>query len=139
MGGMGAWLWDGVVGLKQGNGTAFAHMTIEPEATMFPELLQWAAGTALTPRGNVSVSWRRLAGAGDVQLNVTIPAGARATVVVPPPTVRGARGADLLESGGSLSAGKELPAGIASVEFTQAGAARIEVGSGSFCLLHRRR
>jgi hypothetical protein len=58
----------------------FATFTVTPH----PSDLTWAKGTIPTPRGDIAVSWRRLA--GKVTLSVSAPPGAKWTN--PPPTTR---------------------------------------------------
>jgi hypothetical protein len=82
MGGMGQFFWDGFVGLRQGTGTAYAHMVVHPQLTQHPTLLGWANASVATPRGQVAVAWA-VDQDGVVRLNCTIPPNAQATVIVP--------------------------------------------------------
>jgi|SRR5208282_544176 len=70
----------------------FKTMAIRPS----PCSLTWAKGTVPTPHGNLSVSWKL---AGDqFTLDVTVPAGTEADVILPGKTVHVKAGQHRFES-----------------------------------------
>ncbi|MGH9350654.1 MAG: alpha-L-rhamnosidase C-terminal domain-containing protein, partial [Terriglobia bacterium] len=78
-GSVGAWFYRALAGINLApNGAGYRHIRIEPNVV---EDLTSASGTINTIRGIVSSSWSR--SAGKIMLDVTIPAGADATVLVP--------------------------------------------------------
>ncbi len=85
--------------------------------------LTWAQGTVPTPRGEIALRWRRVRndGAG-LSLDVTVPAGARATIRIPAVAAR-----DITESGRSLDR-----AGGVRVVAIDHGVAVVDVGSGRY-------
>lgn len=78
-GSVGAWFYRALAGINQAPGDAgYRHIRIEPQVV---EDLYWASGTIHTLRGTVSSSW--VHSPGKIILNVTVPVGADATVLVP--------------------------------------------------------
>lgn len=97
----------------------FASMEIVPALDALDE----ATGTAPTPRGPVTVSWRRNAGPnGPVDLDVDVPANSRATVHIPVHA-----NSVLTESGQPL-----LRHGEVRLSARSAAEATIEIGAGSY-------
>ena len=79
LGSVGAWFYQTLAGINLGpDGAGYRHIRIEPHPE---EDLTWASGTIETIRGTVSSSWSHSPGV--IRLNVIIPAGADATVLVP--------------------------------------------------------
>jgi alpha-L-rhamnosidase len=79
LGSIGAWFYQTLAGINLGPGGAgYRHIRIEPHPE---EDLNWASGTFETIRGRVSSTWSHSAGV--IRLEVIIPAGADATVLVP--------------------------------------------------------
>ena len=82
LGSVGAWFYQTLAGINVGpDGAGYRHIRIEPNPE---EDLNWASGTIETIRGKVSSTWSRLP--GGIRLDVTIPPGADATVLVPTET-----------------------------------------------------
>jgi alpha-L-rhamnosidase len=80
-GSVGAWFYQALAGIAQpADGAGYRHIRIYPEAA---HGLQWASGTVKTIRGTVGSSWAHEA--NGMTLNVTIPVGADARVMVPRP------------------------------------------------------
>ncbi|MGH9434750.1 MAG: family 78 glycoside hydrolase catalytic domain, partial [Terriglobia bacterium] len=78
-GSVGAWFYQALAGIDQAPGSGgYQHVRIAPEIT---EGLHWASGSIHTPRGALASSWTH--SPGQINLNVTIPVGADATVLVP--------------------------------------------------------
>lgn len=159
MGAMGQFYWDGFIGIRRGKeGLAFADMELGPLVTGHTALTS-AAGEVLTPHGTVKVAWTADVTTGKVSVNCTVPANARANVVVPTSSsVRGGSNADeraggdvvrmLFQSGASngrrLDGGAEvvvwsesrgsatpLPNGVQSVQKVPNGV-QLQLGSGQY-------
>ena len=102
-------------------GPGFATFDVAPP----PAGLDWALGTVPTPRGTVSVAWRRPTPTdARFAVDVTVPANSTATLTVP------SNGAGGITEGG-------LP--IHRVEGVRllglnGGAARLQLGSGTFAI-----
>ncbi|MGH9402270.1 MAG: family 78 glycoside hydrolase catalytic domain [Terriglobia bacterium] len=78
-GSVGAWFYRALAGINLApNGAGYRHIRIEPNVV---EDLTSASGTVNTIRGAVSSSWSH--SPGKITLDVTIPVGADATVLVP--------------------------------------------------------
>ncbi|MGH9470895.1 MAG: family 78 glycoside hydrolase catalytic domain [Terriglobia bacterium] len=78
-GSVGAWFYRALAGINQTPASAaYRHIRIEPGVV---EDLHWASGTVHTIRGTVSSSW--VHSPGEIKLDVVIPAGADATILVP--------------------------------------------------------
>jgi alpha-L-rhamnosidase len=78
-GSVGAWFYQGLAGINQSEGGAgYRHLRIQPQIVRD---LHWASGTVDTIRGTVTSSWNHQPGA--VTLQVTIPVGSDAHVVIP--------------------------------------------------------
>lgn len=74
-----AWFYRALAGIDQESDSAgYRHIRIEPQVV---EDLHWASGTIQTIRGVVSSSWAHFP--GKIRLNVSIPVGADATVLIP--------------------------------------------------------
>ena len=136
LGGCVQWFHDSLVGLSQGNGTAYSDMRIAPDIVTSPELPSMA-GVYDLPRGQVRVAWASSAGS-PLTLNVSLPPNTRATVVVPP-----GRGRHCAQAGYRLSEGSALlwaaederleeMDGVQAVGCRPDGAVELRVGSGSY-------
>ncbi|MGW3345645.1 family 78 glycoside hydrolase catalytic domain [Nonomuraea rubra] len=80
LGSVGAWLYGGVAGLGQEEGSVgFRRPRIRP---LVGGALRWASAAYETPLGRLASRWE-LAGQGELRLSVQIPPGALATVHVP--------------------------------------------------------
>ena len=79
MGGIGQWLQTDLIGLKQGSGIAYSHPVIAPAIVNHTDLTE-ASGRFQTMRGEISVSWKYVA--GHLTVNTTLPPGVRGTVVM---------------------------------------------------------
>ncbi len=78
-GSVGAWFYRALAGIRMEPDTAaYQHIRIEPRLV---EDLHWASGTLHTIRGTVSSSWNH--SPGKITLDVTIPVGADAVILVP--------------------------------------------------------
>lgn len=78
-GSVGAWFYRVLAGIDQEMNTAgYRHVRIEPQPV---EDLRWASGSTSSIRGDVSASWSHSRGA--IRLQVAIPVGADATVLIP--------------------------------------------------------
>lgn len=79
MGSLGAWFYRALGGINLGpDGEGYRHIVIEPNMV---EDLDWTSASIETPRGQVSCSWQKKAGA--VAMDVVIPANSDAKIVVP--------------------------------------------------------
>ncbi len=76
---VGAWFYRALAGINQDtDSVGYRHVRIEPHPV---EDLHWASGTIQTIRGAVSSSWAHSPGV--IRLDVVIPVGADATVLIP--------------------------------------------------------
>ncbi|WP_222871853.1 glycoside hydrolase family 78 protein [Nonomuraea sp. PA05] len=79
LGSVGAWLYGGVAGLGQAEGSAgFRHPVIRP---LPGGMLRWASAAYETPLGRLASRWE--VDGGTLRLDVRVPPGAVATVHVP--------------------------------------------------------
>ncbi|MEW2353823.1 family 78 glycoside hydrolase catalytic domain [Spirillospora sp. NPDC029432] len=86
LGSVGEWLYQGVAGLGQAPGSAgYRELLIRPR----PGGLTAASASYESVRGTVRTAWTRED--GEFRLQVTVPPGASATVVVPTPDPGGVR------------------------------------------------
>lgn len=78
-GSVGAWFYQALAGINLGaNGEGYRHLRIAPQIV---EDLHWASATIHTLRGTVSSSWTH--SSGEITLEVTVPVGSDAEVVIP--------------------------------------------------------
>ncbi|MGH9454402.1 MAG: family 78 glycoside hydrolase catalytic domain, partial [Terriglobia bacterium] len=78
-GSVGAWFYQGLAGINIGKaGAGFRHILIDPQIV---EDLHWASASVETIRGKVSSSWTHAP--GTITLEVNIPAGSDAQIVIP--------------------------------------------------------
>ncbi|MGH7866234.1 MAG: alpha-L-rhamnosidase C-terminal domain-containing protein, partial [Candidatus Dormibacteraceae bacterium] len=78
-GSVGAWFYQGLAGINIGKaGAGFRHILIDPQIV---EDLHWASASVETIRGKVSSSWTHAP--GTITLDVNIPAGSDAQIVIP--------------------------------------------------------
>jgi alpha-L-rhamnosidase len=111
LGSVGEWLYGGVAGIDQAPGSvAYRDLLLKPTVG---GRLDWARARQETPRGTVSCGWT-LAD-GELRLDVAVPPGSAATLVVPTGDPGGVR-----EDGRRLS-------GAPGIEITGAGAASLTV------------
>jgi len=79
LGSVGAWYYQALAGINLGSdGAGYRHLRIEPQVV---EDLTWVSATVETIRGRVSSSWTHSPGV--TTLEVTIPVGSDARVVIP--------------------------------------------------------
>jgi Bacterial alpha-L-rhamnosidase C-terminal domain len=78
----------------QPDGPGFSSFTVAPD----PGSLQWAEGAVPTPRGTITVAWKRTA--GGLRLRIEAPAGTTYTATLPgQPPKTGLTGTTELEAG----------------------------------------
>jgi alpha-L-rhamnosidase len=128
-GSLGSWFYSALGGINlDENGAGYRHIRIDPQMT---EDLFSASATMDTIRGRVSSSWARLD--DGATLEVDIPAGSDAVVVVPKPqeltnpTVR--EGGRVVWEKGAYVPGD---AGIRSARAEKDGRIRFELGAGHY-------
>jgi len=92
-GSVGAWFYQALAGINvDAGGAGYRHIRIQPGIL---EDLDWTSATVETLRGPLTSSWTQATGV--VTLNVTIPVGADARIMIPKP--RGMTGHVIEESG----------------------------------------
>ena len=111
------WFFHDAAGINASEETGYRDLTIAPAVT---DQLDWARATTQTPYGAVTSDWRH--DDGDLTLDVTIPVGSTATVVVPAENA-----ASVVESGGLASAAP----GVRDATYAD-GALSLTVGSGQY-------
>jgi alpha-L-rhamnosidase len=115
---IGDWVWRNIVGIApDGHSPAFAHFTVRPRPGPG---FTWARGEYQSARGTIVCDWK--AGNGRIDVRVTVPANARATIFVP---ASGAKA--VMESGRPL----ETASGLRFLRFED-GAAVVEATAGSY-------
>jgi alpha-L-rhamnosidase len=78
--GIGSWFYEAIGGIRPDeNAPGYRHFFISPQ---LPEGLTWANTSKETPYGTVRVDWK-VDGAATVRMEVVIPTGSEATVVLP--------------------------------------------------------
>ncbi|MEO9322932.1 family 78 glycoside hydrolase catalytic domain [Nocardioides sp. C4-1] len=112
------WFYQSVGGIKASPETGYRDITIAPAVTGD---LDWATTTTDTPFGPVGSDWRHDE-SGALHLDVTVPVGSTATVVVPAENA-----ASVVEGGGLASEA----AGVTGSTYAD-GALRLTVGSGQY-------
>ncbi len=129
-GSVGAWLYKALAGINLApETTGFEKILIAPQ--MVRDLTH-ASGSTMTVRGEVACSWSRTE--TSIRVEVTIPAGSEAEVVIPKLGIRDIRiseGGKPIWADGKFLAG---PAGIAGAE-DKDGAIRIKTGGGRYVFL----
>jgi alpha-L-rhamnosidase len=127
-GSVGSWFYRALAGINQQPGTAgYRHVIIDPQVV---EDLHWASGSIHTIRGTVSSSW--IHKPGEITLDVVIPDGADATVMMPQQeewtrvTVR--EGSHIVWENGHYIPGDP---GISGASLTRRGIT-FEIGSGEY-------
>ncbi len=112
------WLYRAVLGIRNDPAhPGFARFVIHPEPVAE---VDWARGHYDTPRGRVSVDWKKAGGAFTLQ--VEVPANTRATVYLP-----AREGAKVTEGG------REIAKVSGLVDLGQRGDSRVlEIGSGRY-------
>jgi alpha-L-rhamnosidase len=126
-GSVGSWLYKALAGINLAPGSVgFAKIRIAPQMVRD---LRYAAGSTRTVRGEVSSSWSR--DEQNVRLQVVIPVGSEAEVVIPKFNLENVmieEGAQVVWDGQGYKAGVQ---GIRSIEKAQAGFL-INIGSGRY-------
>jgi alpha-L-rhamnosidase len=82
--GIGTWFYQAVGGIRPDeNNPGYKHVFIDPQ---IPEGVTWAKTTKETPYGTIAVDWK-VESSGKLSLNVALPVGVTATVILPNKTV----------------------------------------------------
>ncbi len=129
-GSVGSWLYKALAGINLAPGTAgFERILIAPQ--MVRDLTH-ASGSTRTVRGEVACAWSRTELA--VRVEVTIPFGSEAEVVIPKLGIRNIR---ISEGGQPVWAGDKYVGGAAGVAgaVDKDGAIRIQTGGGRYVFL----
>jgi len=126
-GSVGSWLYKALAGINLAPGSVgFEKIRIVPQMVRD---LRYAAGSTRTVRGEVSASWSR--DERGVQLEVVIPVGSEAEVVIPKFNLENVvicEGDQVIWDGQGFKAGVQ---GIQSVEKNQVGFS-LQIGSGRY-------
>ncbi len=126
-GSVGAWFYKALAGINLAPGTTgFEKILIAPQ--MVRDLTH-ASGSTMTVRGEVACAWARTE--RTVRVEVTIPFGSEAEVVIPK---LGIRNIEISEGGQTIWAGDKYAAGAAGVTgaVDKDGAIRITTGGGRY-------
>ncbi|MGZ5496735.1 MAG: alpha-L-rhamnosidase C-terminal domain-containing protein, partial [Candidatus Aminicenantales bacterium] len=126
-GSVGAWFYKALAGINLAPGTTgFEKILIAPQ--MVRDLTH-ASGSTRTVRGEVACAWSRTELSARVE--VTIPFGSQAEVVIPK---LGIRNIKITEGGQTIWAGDTYAAGVAGVlgAVDKDGAIRIQTGGGRY-------
>ncbi|WP_205472717.1 family 78 glycoside hydrolase catalytic domain [Nocardioides sp. SYSU D00038] len=111
------WFFKYVGGIRASATTGYRDVTVAPAVT---DRLDWARTTTDTPYGPVTSDWRHEN--GDLLLDVTVPVGSTATVVVPAENL-----ASVVEGDGLASRAE----GVTAASYAD-GAVTLRVGSGHY-------
>jgi alpha-L-rhamnosidase len=126
-GSVGSWLYKALAGINLAPGaTGFEKVLIAPQMVRD---LRHASGSTMTVRGEVACAWSRTE--RSVKVEVTVPPGAEAEIVIPKLGIRDIKvteGGALIWAEGKFMAG---PAGIAGAE-DKDGAIRVKTGGGRY-------
>ncbi|HDT13420.1 MAG TPA: hypothetical protein ENO03_03590 [Candidatus Aminicenantes bacterium] len=129
-GSVGSWLYKALAGINLAPGTTgFEKVLIAPQ--MVRDLTH-ASGSTTTVRGEVACAWSRTETA--VRVEVTVPFGSEAEVVIPKLGIRDIR---VTEGGAPIWAQGKYVAGAAGIvgAVDKDGAIRITVGSGRYAFI----
>ncbi len=129
-GSVGAWLYKALAGINLAPGTTgFEKVLIAPQ--MVRDLTH-ASGSTMTVRGEVACAWSRTE--RSVRVEVTIPFGSEAEVVIPKLNIRDIK---ITEGGQTIWAGDTYVAGVAGVTgaVDKDGAIRIQTGGGRYIFI----
>jgi alpha-L-rhamnosidase len=129
-GSVGAWLYKALAGINLAPGsTGFEQILFQPRMVRD---LRHASGTVRTERGEVGCAWSRTEGSVSVQ--VAIPVGSTAEIVIPKFNLRNVR---VTESGKPVWENGKFVAGVAGITAAQDkdGAVRITAGSGRYAFV----
>lgn len=129
-GSIGAWFYQALAGINnRPGGAAYRHIVVDPQIV---ENLRWASGSIQTVRGEVSSSWTHTP--GKITLNVRIPAGSDAEIVIPKEEemtdVAVREGDHVLWSNGQYAAGD--PGVTDARQDPRSGNIIVSVGSGRY-------
>jgi len=108
-----------ILGVR-GETPGFGRLVIEPH----PAQLEWARGVFPSVKGDIPVSWR--SGAGEFQIEGSVPEASTASVLIPPQKGKNARQARL---NGQPVWGENRPVGL-MVAKAEAGGVRIQLSKG---------
>lgn len=126
-GSVGSWLYKALAGINLAPGTSgFEKVVIAPQMVRD---LRHASGSTRTVRGEVACAWSRTE--TSVRIEVTVPVGAEAEVVLPKLNIRDiqiSEGGKTVWADGKFLAG---PSGIAGAE-DKDGAIRFKTGGGRY-------
>jgi alpha-L-rhamnosidase len=129
-GSVGAWLYKALAGINMEPGsTGFERILFEPRMVRD---LRHASGTVRTERGDVGCRWSRTE--GSVSVEVTIPVGSTAEIVIPKFNLRNVR---VTEGGQSIFENGSFIEGVAGITGAQDkdGTIRITAGSGRYAFV----
>ena len=126
-GSVGSWLYKALAGINLAPGsTGFEKILIQPQ--MVRDLTH-ASGSTMTVRGEVACAWSRTE--RTVRVEVTIPAGSEAEIVIPK---LGIRNVKLTESGQTVWLGDKFHAGAPGIvdAADKDGTIRVKTGGGRY-------
>ncbi|MEN6310285.1 MAG: family 78 glycoside hydrolase catalytic domain [Acidobacteriota bacterium] len=126
-GSVGAWLYKALAGITMAPGSVgYEKLVLQPQMVRD---LRYASGSIRTVRGDVACSWSRTE--KSVRLEVVIPFGSTADIVIPRFNLRNVR---VTEGGRALWENGKFAAGAAGIEgaVEKDGAIRIKAGSGRY-------
>jgi alpha-L-rhamnosidase len=129
-GSVGSWLYKALAGINLAPGTTgFEKVIIQPQMVRD---LRHASGSTVTVRGEVACSWSRTE--KSVRVEVTVPGGSQAEVVIPKFNLRNVKvsegGKAVWESGRFIVG----PAGVSGA-VDKDGAIRVSAGGGRYVFL----
>jgi len=129
-GSVGSWLYKALAGINLAPGaTGFEKILVQPQ--MVRDLMH-ASGSTMTVRGEVACAWSRTE--KTVRVEVTIPGGSEAEVVIPKLNIRNVR---ISEGGQTIWVGDKFIVGAAGVTgfVDKDGAIRVKTGGGRYVFL----
>ncbi len=129
-GSLGAWFYRALGGIRQAKGSdGYRHLVIDPGIV---EDLHWASASINTIQGEVSSTWSR--SPGSIKLEVTIPVGSEAQVVIPKEEEMTEATLKITEGGKAVWQDNRFVAGDAGITGAQAApnGVQFNVGSGHY-------
>jgi alpha-L-rhamnosidase len=129
-GSVGSWLYKALAGINLAPGaTGFEKILVQPQ--MVRDLMH-ASGSTMTVRGEVACAWSRTE--KTVRVEVTIPGGSEAEVVIPKLNIRNVK---VSEGGQTIWVGDKFIVGAAGVTgfVDKDGAIRVKTGGGRYVFL----